>query len=71
MLVLSREIGQELVIDVPGYSLIRVAVVDVRLGPKVRIGIDADSRIAVHRREVYDAIQRGEVKDTPIVRKEP
>jgi carbon storage regulator len=35
---------------------IELTIVDIR-GDKVRIGIQAPSRIAVHRKEVYDAIQ--------------
>ena len=34
-----------------------VAIADVR-GDKVRLGITAPKSIAVHRREIYDAIQR-------------
>ncbi|MCH2200933.1 MAG: carbon storage regulator CsrA [Fuerstiella sp.] len=53
MLVLSRQRDQTIVI---GES-IRITVVGVR-GDKVCIGIDAPRDIAVHREEVYDAIQR-------------
>ena len=34
-----------------------VTIVDIR-GDKVRLGISAPARIAVHRKEVYDAITR-------------
>ncbi len=36
---------------------IELTVVDIR-GDKVRLGIKAPTRIAVHRKEVYDAIKR-------------
>jgi len=47
MLVLTRGIGQEIVID----GDIRVTVLGVR-GEKVRLGIDAPPSIPVHRQEV-------------------
>ncbi len=53
MLVLSRQRDQTIVIG----DSIRITIVDVR-GDKVRIGIDAPREVAVHREEVYDAIQR-------------
>jgi len=53
MLVLSRQRDQTIVIG----DNIRITIVDVR-GDKVRIGIDAPREVAVHREEVYDAIQR-------------
>lgn len=56
MLVLSRHIDEEIYITV-GDELIKVQVVDIR-GDKVRLGIEAAQHIAVHRREVYEAIQR-------------
>ncbi len=54
MLVLSRNIGEQIMI---GDDIV-VTIVDVQSGNfgKVRIGIDAPKTIAVHRREVYDAI---------------
>ena len=53
MLVLSRQRDESIII---GDNIV-VTIVDVR-GDKVRLGIDAPSEIPVHRREVYDAIQR-------------
>lgn len=53
MLVLSRQRDESIVI---GDNVV-VTVVDVR-GDKVRLGIDAPVEIPVHRREVYEAIQR-------------
>jgi len=49
MLVLTRRIGEEIVIA----DEIRITVVSVR-GDRVRIGIDAPRDISVERREVYD-----------------
>jgi len=53
MLVLSRQRDESIVI---GDNVI-VTIVDVR-GDRVRLGIEAPREISVHRREVYDAIQR-------------
>jgi len=36
---------------------VEITIVDVR-GNKVRLGITAPKSVAVHRREVYEAIQR-------------
>jgi len=36
---------------------VEITIVDVR-GDKVRLGITAPREVAVHRREVFDAIQR-------------
>ena len=54
MLVLSRHRDQTIMIG----DSIRITIVDVRGDDKVRIGIDAPRHIAVHREEVYNAIQR-------------
>jgi len=53
MLVLSRKVGESIVIS----DDITVMVVDIR-GDKVRLGIEAPVTISVHRQEVYYAIQR-------------
>ena len=57
MLVLSRKKNESIII---GDNIV-VTIVDIR-GDKVRMGIDAPTEIPVHRREVYEAIQRGESK---------
>ena len=53
MLVLSRQRDESIII---GDDVV-VTIVDIR-GDKVRLGIDAPTEIPVHRREVYEAIQR-------------
>jgi carbon storage regulator len=53
MLVLSRQRDESIII---GDNIV-ITVVDVR-GDKVRLGIDAPREVSVHRREVYEAIQR-------------
>ncbi len=53
MLVLSRQKDESIVIG----DDIEITIVDVR-GDKVRLGINAPKSIPVHRREVYEAIQR-------------
>jgi carbon storage regulator len=53
MLVLSRQKDESIMIG----DNIEVIIVDIR-GDKVRLGISAPKETTVHRREVYDAIQR-------------
>ncbi|HEY1599699.1 MAG TPA: carbon storage regulator CsrA [Pirellulales bacterium] len=53
MLVLSRKRDESIVI---GDSIV-ITVVEVR-GDKVRLGISAPKDVPVHRLEVYQAIQR-------------
>ncbi len=57
MLVLSRHRDESIII---GDDIV-ITVVDIR-GDKVRLGIDAPQDIPVHRREVYEAIQRENMK---------
>jgi len=54
MLVLSRKKEESIIIN----DDITITIVDIR-GNKVRLGIEAPKEVPVHRREVYDAIQRG------------
>jgi len=55
MLVLSRKKNETIVIR----DDIVVTVVEIR-GDRVRLGIEAPREVAVHRREVYEAIKRSE-----------
>ena len=52
MLVLSRLRDETIMIG----DDIQITVVDIR-GDKVRLGISAPTRIAVHRKEVYESIK--------------
>jgi carbon storage regulator len=62
MLVLSRKIGEEIVI--PSLDIV-LRVVDIR-GDKVRIGIAAPDDVVVHRQEVWERI-RGFASDQPTI----
>ena len=53
MLVLSRQRDESIMIG----DDVEITVTDVR-GDKVKLGITAPRHIPVHRREVYDEIQR-------------
>ncbi len=53
MLVLSRQRDESIIIG----DNVQITVVDIR-GDKVRLGIEAPAEISVHRKEVFDAIQR-------------
>ena len=53
VLVLSRQRDESIMIG----DNVEIIIVDVR-GDKVRLGIAAPKKIPVHRREIYDAIQR-------------
>lgn len=55
MLVLSRKKNESIVIN----NDITVVVVEIR-GDKVRLGVEAPKEVPVHRREVFEAIRRGE-----------
>jgi carbon storage regulator len=59
MLVLSRKKDESIVIN----NDITIVVVEIR-GDKVRLGVEAPKEVPVHRREVFEAIARGEPVDT-------
>lgn len=52
MLVLSRKIGEQIVIN----DNIRITVVEIK-GNKIRIGIDAPSEVRVDRAEIHERRQ--------------
>lgn len=65
MLVLSRQRDESIIIG----DNVTVTVVDIR-GDKVRLGIQAPQEIPVHRREVYEAIQRENLRASQLDPKE-
>lgn len=65
MLVLSRQRDESIMI---GDNVV-VTVVDIR-GDKVRLGIQAPQEIPVHRREVYEAIQKENLQAAQLDRKD-
>lgn len=65
MLVLSRQRDESIMIG----DEVQITIVDIR-GDKVRLGIVAPSEIPVHRKEVYDAIQRENRKAAQVSRED-
>jgi carbon storage regulator len=61
MLVLSRKRDERIMIG----DEISLLVVDIR-GDKVRLGIEAPSDVPVHRKEVYEAIQREQALEVEV-----
>lgn len=53
MLILSRRKNQSIIIG----DDIMIVVIEIR-GDRVRIGIEAPETVAIHRKEVYDALSR-------------
>jgi len=57
MLILSRKKNEEIDLVLPDGVVVKVIVVDIR-SDKVRLGVDAPTWMPVHRKEVFDAIQK-------------
>lgn len=55
MLVISRQFDEDCELWAPGISPIGIKIVDIR-GDRVRIGMTADPRVAIHRKEIVDAL---------------
>ena len=66
MLVLSRQRDESIMIG----DNVEIIIVDVR-GDKVRLGITAPKEIPVHRREIYDAIQREKAQKKEVQAEQP
>lgn len=64
LLVLSRHRDESIVVAVDGKVVAEILVVDIR-GDKARLGVSAPKSVAVHRREVWDAIQRDKANEEP------
>ena len=58
MLVLSRQKDESIMVG----DNVEITIVDVR-GDKVRLGITAPKEVPVHRKEVFEAIQREKKAD--------
>lgn len=58
MLILTRRVGETFIIG----DDIKITVCSVRNG-QVRIGIEAPKHVSIHRKEVYERIQREEPSD--------
>jgi carbon storage regulator len=58
MLILTRRIGETLVITLPNGETVSVTVLGVK-GNQVRIGTEAPKHIAVNRKEIHERKQRG------------
>ena len=65
MLVLSRQRDESIMIG----DNVEITIVDVR-GDKVRLGITCPNEIPVHRREIYDALQREKAEQKRIAEEE-
>lgn len=52
MLILSRKVGESIVID--GRIIVKVMRLE---GDVLKLGIEAPAEVPVHRQEVYDEIQ--------------
>lgn len=54
MLILNRRLGERLIVGDPIIATISILGIS---GNQVRLGIEADESIPVHREEIFDKIQ--------------
>ena len=63
MLILTRRIGETLMVDMnDGNPPVTVTVLGVK-GNQVRLGVNARKEIAVHREEIYQCIQQEKARE--------
>jgi carbon storage regulator len=55
MLILTRRVGESLMVG----DQVRVTILAIK-GQQVRVGVQAPKTIAVHRKEIYERIKRGQ-----------
>ena len=60
MLILTRRVGETLMIG----DQVTVTVLGLQ-GRQVKVGISAPRHVAVHRKEVFERIQREAAEETP------
>ena len=60
MLILTRKIGETLIID----DKVSVTILGVK-GAQVRVGVNAPKEVSVHREEIYKRIKEGQAAGDP------
>lgn len=61
MLVLTRKNRESVVIGQPGEMQIALEITILEIeGGRVRLGFEADNKLPIHRREVWDRICNGD-----------
>ncbi|MEC8461368.1 MAG: carbon storage regulator CsrA [Pseudomonadota bacterium] len=60
MLILSRKIGEVLVIA----DNIKISILAIR-GNQVKLGVDAPKDVSVHRKEIFDQLENNQTQDEP------
>ena len=56
VLVITRREGEAIVLGYPNAPIARVRIVSVKGGDRVRLAIEADQRLQVHREEVWRSL---------------
>lgn len=66
MLVLTRKNRESVIIGRPEDLdvMLEITVLEIE-GGRVRLGFEADTRMPIHRREVWDRISNGELQPNP------